>query len=146
MSDAVPVDSKEAKVEVLKTVRALAWADGELSAAEQRLLDFLIDTSGLSAEQEAAVRAQQGAAVDLSQLAAVVTEPRDRAWAYEVAALVSQMDGSQDPAEWALLNQLKPVLQLDEETARQAEARARTIYEKFTAHQSGADAEESDPG
>lgn len=67
----------------------------------------------------------------------MVTEERDRIWAYEVASLVSQMDGTQDPEEWALLGKLKPVLQVDEEAAKTAEERAKTIYGKFAAHQAG---------
>lgn len=125
----------EAKVETLKAVLALAWADGELSETEQRLVDFLIDTQGLSAEEEEAVRAQRSAEVDLERLGAVVTEPKDRVWAYEVACLVSLMDGSQDSAEWAVLGKLKPVLAVDAVAAKEAEDRARRIYDRFAAKQ-----------
>ncbi len=127
----------EAKVEVLKTVIALAWADGELSESEQRLVDFLIDTGGFSEQEQETIRAQSSAEVDLERLGSVVTEERDRVWAYEVASLVSQMDGTQDPEEWALLGKLKPVLKVDEEAAKAAEERAKTIYGKFAAHQAG---------
>lgn len=133
----------QAKVETLKAVLALAWADGEVSPAEERLADFLIDTAGLSPEEEEAVRSQKSAEVDLARLGEAVTEEKDRLWAYEVACLVSLMDGGQDASEWAVLGALKPVLKVDEGAARETEARARKIYEKFAARESGAEDEPS---
>ena len=123
----------QAKVETLKAVLALAWADGEVSETEERLADFLIDSARLSPEEEEAVRSQKSADVDLARLAEAVTADKDRLWAYEVACLVSLMDGGQDASEWAVLGKLKPVLKVDEGAARDAEDRARKIYEKFAA-------------
>lgn len=123
----------QAKVETLKAVLALAWADGEVSEAEERLADFLIDSARLSPEEEEVVRSQKNAEVDLARLGEAVAEEKDRLWAYEVACLVSLMDGGQDAAEWEVLGKLKPVLKLDETASRDAEARARKIYERFAA-------------
>lgn len=122
----------QAKVETLKAVLALAWADGEVSEAEERLADFLIESARLTPQEEDAVRSQKNAEVDLAALAAAVTDEKDRLWAYEVACLASLMDGSQDPAEWAVLGTMKPVLKMDARAALEAEMRARQIFERFT--------------
>lgn len=127
----------EGKVAVLKTVLAMAYADGTLSEPEQRLVDFLIDSQGLSPEEQASVRAQADSQVDLDELAAQIPEEAERAWAYEVAALVSLMDGAQESAESALLSRLQPALGIADEAARATEAKARTIFDNFMKRQSG---------
>ncbi|MDY0004131.1 MAG: hypothetical protein RBU30_22725 [Polyangia bacterium] len=133
----------QAKVETLKAVLAMAWADGEVSEAEERLADFLIDSARLTPEEEEAVRSQKSSQVDLARLGEAVTEEKDRIWAYEVACLVSLMDGGQEASEWEVLGKLKPVLRVDEGAARDAEARARKIYEKFSRRGEEGDAEPS---
>jgi uncharacterized membrane protein YebE (DUF533 family) len=132
----------EAKVEVLKTVLALAYADGEMSADEERLVDFLIDTNGLTPEEEQQVRAKQDGEVDLARLGTLVTDADERARAYETAALVSMMDGSQQSAESELLTKLREALSIDGSAAWEIEAKARKIYEAFTKRQQGGDDEE----
>lgn len=131
----------EAKVAVLKTVLALAYADGTLSEPEQRLLDFLIESQGLSPEEQAVVRAQGDSQMDLEGLGKLVTDDRERAQAYEVAALVSMMDGVQESAESALLSKLQPALEIDDTAAKDIEAKAKTIYDNFMKRQAGDDPE-----
>jgi uncharacterized membrane protein YebE (DUF533 family) len=132
----------EAKVEVLKIVLAIAYADGQVSPEEERLVDFLIDSSGLTAEEEEAVRAQHDATADLCRISALVTDPRERAKAYEQVALVSMMDGAQAAAESELLKKLRPTLAIADPEAEEIEAKARQIYERFMKKQRGEDDEE----
>jgi len=131
----------EAKVAVLKTVLALAYADGTLSETEQRLLDFLIESQGLSLDEQAAVRAQGDSQMDLERLAALVTDEPERAQAYEVAALVSMMDGVRESAEAAMLAKLQPALGITDAAARDIEAKAKIIFDNFIKSQSDDDSE-----
>ncbi len=126
----------EAKVAVLKTVLALAYADGTLSEPEQRLVDFLIESQGLTPAEQETVLAQGDSQVDLEALAALVTDEPERAQAYEVAALVSLMDGVQESSEAAMLSKLQPALGIADATARDIEAKAKTIYDNFMRRQS----------
>ncbi len=127
----------EGKVAVLKTVLALAYADGTLSEPEQRLVDFLIESQRLTPDEQEAVRAQADAQVDLVTLAQTVTDEKERVQAYEFAALVSLMDGVQESAETAMLTQLKPALGIAEDVAGTIEAKARGIFDNFMKRQSG---------
>jgi uncharacterized membrane protein YebE (DUF533 family) len=126
----------EAKVAVLKTVLALAYADGTLSEQEQRLVDFLIESQGLTPSEQEAVRAQGDSQMDLEQLAALVTDEPERAQAYEVAALVSLMDGVRESSEAAMLSRLQPALGIADAAARDIETKAKTIYDNFMKRQS----------
>jgi uncharacterized membrane protein YebE (DUF533 family) len=123
------------KRDVLKAVLALAHADGTLDENEQRLVDFLIDSWGLSPEEEAAVRAQSDAKVDLDQLAREVTDPKERAQAYEAACLVTQMDGQAQAAESWLLGDLRKALAIDDAAAHAIEEKAAAIYARFKERQ-----------
>ena len=67
--------------------------------------------------------------MDLEGLAAAVTDDKERAQAYEVAALVSLMDGVQESAEAAMLSKLKPALNIGDDVAESIESKARKIYE-----------------
>jgi tellurite resistance protein len=125
------------KVEALKAVLSLAYADGTLSEDESRLVEFLIDSHGLTPEEEQEVRSQQDADLNLEALSDVVTDPQDRARAYETAALVAMMDGETQAAESEMLQKLRPALSIDVLEAQRIEDKARLIYERFTAHQSG---------
>jgi uncharacterized membrane protein YebE (DUF533 family) len=127
-------------VEILKTILALAQADGTVDERETRLIDFLIDSYGLSPEEEQAVRAQTGASVDLERLAAVVTEPKDRARAYEVACLLAGMDDDESSSESALLEKLRPTLDIKASEAEAIAAKARKILAAFKARQAEPDA------
>lgn len=128
-------------VEILKTMLALAHADGTVDEREARLIDFLIDSYGLSPEEEQAVRAQTGASVDLDRLATVVTEPKDRARAYEVACLLAGMDDDESTSESALLEKLRPTLDIKAADAWTIEARAKKILAAFKARQAETDAD-----
>ena len=129
----------EAKVETLKTVLALAFADGEMSPGEERLVDFLIDTSGLTPDEEQQVRAKHDGEVDLGRLGAVVTDPEERAKAYETAALVAMMDGTREAAESKLLTELRGAFAIDAATAGEIERKADRIYQAFAKRQAGGD-------
>lgn len=129
----------EGKVEVLKIVLAIAYADGQVSPEEERLIDFLVDSHGLSPEEEAAVRGQHDANADLSRISALVTGPGERAKAYEMVALVSMMDGAQAAAESELLKKLRPTLAIADAEAEQIESKARQIYDRFMKKQRGED-------
>lgn len=131
------------KVEALKAVLSLAYADGELTQEESRLVEFLIDSHGLTPEEEDEVRAHQDASLDLQSLSEKVTDPADRTRAYETAVLVAMMDGDTQAAESELLQRLRPALSIDVLEAERITGRARKIYERFTAHQRGDDEDET---
>ena len=125
----------QTNVEILKTLFAFANADGKVDAREARLIDFLIDSYGLNPDEEASVRAQVGTAPDLDRLADLVTDPKDRARAYEVACLLTQMDDEMDRSETILLEKLRPSLGIKADEAERIAARAKKIYEAFKARQ-----------
>ena len=125
----------QVNVEILKTIIALAHVDGAVDEREARLIDFLIDSYGLSPEEEQSVRSQSGTSLDLDRLAAVVTEPKDRARAYEVACLLAGMDDDESSSESALLEKLRPTLDLKAADAWTIEARAKKILAAFKARQ-----------
>ena len=125
-----------AKVEILKTVLGLAYADGKLADAEERLIDFLIDSYGLSPEEEGEVREAGPEGADPERLAEVLTDDQERHRAYEVASLICLMDGSQQPEESDMLRKIRDVLSIQAEQAVEIEGRARQIYARFAQHQS----------
>lgn len=127
----------KAKVEVLKMVLGLAYADGQLEENESRLVEFLIDSYGLDPEEEKAVREQTKACVDTEQLAELVTDQNARQKAYEAALLVSLMDGEKQREESEMLDKLKRSLEISELDAVKIETKARQIYERFQEKQNG---------
>lgn len=125
-----------AKVEVLKTVLGLAYADGKLADAEERLIDFLIDSYGLSPEEEGEVREAGPEGAHPERLTEFLTDDKEKEKAYEVASLVCLMDGSQQPEESEMLRKIRDSLSIGSEQALEIEGRARQIYARFAQHQS----------
>ncbi len=123
---------KEGKVELLKILLGMAFVDGDYSENEGRLVEFLIDSYGLTPEQEEEVRSQKSGKIDLYELAESISSPEDRRQAYESAFLVALMDGSQDPEESEMLERLREALDLDDGVCAEAEERAQVIYDRFS--------------
>lgn len=122
---------KEGKVELLKILLGMAFVDGEYTENEGRLVEFLIDSYGLTPEEEEDVRSQKSSRIDLYQLAEKISSPDDRRQAYESAFLVALLDGAQDPEESEMLERLRDVLGLDDVACAEAEERAQVIYDRF---------------
>lgn len=122
---------KEGKVELLKMLLGMAFVDGDFSDNEARLVEFLIDSYGLTPEQETEVREQKSARLDLDDLAEKISESEDRRRAYESAYLVALMDGGQEPEESEMLERLRDAFDLDDSATADAEERAQVIYDRF---------------
>lgn len=126
----------KSKVETLKTILAMVFADGKVTENETRLMEFLIDSYGLTPAEEAEVRQQKDAQLDFENLAQVVTEEAERCRAYETAFLVSLIDGSPQPAESEMLVALRQALEIKDKDRTALEDRAREIYKRFAASHS----------
>ena len=119
------------KAEIVKTVFALAYADGNLDKGEERFIDFLLDSYGLTPEDVNQAQAAELSIEDLKKTASELTDPGDRAKAYEFASLVCLMDGSRQPEESEMLRNLKEAFEIDAEKALEIEGRARQVYNRF---------------
>lgn len=125
---------RDRQLDLLRVVCCVAWADGDVSADEKRLLEKLVAKyfacgDGSGANQEAA-RQLAAWTVDSSVLAEVVpriTSEEDRALALKLSYMMAKVgqrpqDSSPiNPAEKALYRQLVEALGLSESEVTEAE-------------------------
>jgi tellurite resistance protein len=123
---------------IVKSLVAIAWADGKFAEPEQGMIDSLLWAFGASDEEEAELREYASKKrtlkddVPLDELGA-----GDRELLLAHAALLTHADGKQTPAELKLLAALTEVLGFSEEQAAPiidgARDRAAKLAEKLGA-------------
>lgn len=117
---------------IVKSLVAVAWADGTLAEPEAGMIDSLLWAFGASDEQEAEIRefAKKKRTIKGDIVArALDKEAREVLFAH--AALLTHADGKQTPAEAKLLKSLAEHLEFSEEEAKRvtdhAQERARGL-------------------
>jgi len=124
------------KTEVVRALLALAHADDQVSRDEQRLLDFLLDSYGLTDEDRAALQGpDQHPTLNEQELAQQLQTEQEREQAYELAVLLSLMDGEQQFEESEMLTKIKAALHITADHIIQIEMRAKKVYDAYKAKQ-----------
>ena len=104
---------------IVKSLVAVAWADGTLAEPESGMIDSLLWAFGASDEQEAEIR--EFAKKKRSIKADIVAKALDkdaRELLFAHAALLTHADGKQTPAEAKLLVSLAEHLEFSQEDAK----------------------------
>lgn len=113
---------------ILKSLVAVAWADGDVAAPEQGILDGLLWAFGASEEEEAALRefAKEKRTFKADVPVDALTDA-DKELLLAHAALLTHADGAQTKTEQKVLTSLVKLLGFDEVTSKRiiAEAKSR---------------------
>lgn len=120
---------------ILKSLVAVAWADGALAEPESGMIDSLLWAFGASEAEEEEIRefAKKKRTVK-GDVVAKALDPQSREILLAHAALLTHADGKQTPAEAKLLKNLAEHLEFsDEDTKRiieHARERAKKLSER----------------
>ncbi len=115
----------------LRGAISIAWADHQLTDAEQDSLRYFIDTHDLSERQRELLDADiANGAPSIESLLPHITEPRDRAHLVNMARVILHADGHAAPQEAAPLQHLlhQHMSTLDSEVIRQQARDQMTGY------------------
>ncbi|MEP7125849.1 MAG: DUF533 domain-containing protein [Byssovorax sp.] len=119
--------SVHACTETLALLIAVAWADGRLDDKEREGVRGAAQALNLNKDLRDRLEQLIEKPAKVSELSLDALSPRDRAFAYVASAWMAHADGTLDPDEQALLDELGKALDFDEK--RQAELMA--IAEKL---------------
>ncbi|MCD6498144.1 MAG: TerB family tellurite resistance protein [Deltaproteobacteria bacterium] len=120
------------KIEVVRALLALAHADDHVSPDEQRLLDFLLDSYGLTDEDKVAIqKTAHHPTLNEQELANHLQTEPEREQAYELAVLLSLMDGEQQFEESQMLTKIREALHIAVDRVIQIEGRSKKVYEAY---------------
>lgn len=117
---------------IVKSLVAVAWADGSLAEPESGMIDSLLWAFGASDEDETEIRefAKKKRTIKGDIVARALDQP-GRELLLSHAALLTHADGKQTPAEAKLLRTLAEHLEFSEEDTRRivetAKTRAKTM-------------------
>lgn len=117
---------------IVKSLVAVAWADGSLAEPESGMIDSLLWAFGASDAEEAEIRefAKKKRTIK-GDIVAKALDQQGREVLFAHAALLTHADGKQTPAEAKLLKSLAEHLELTEEEAKavthHAKERAKSL-------------------
>lgn len=117
---------------IVKSLVAVAWADGTVKEAESGMIDSLLWAFGASEEDETELREfakKKRTIKDDVPLAEL--SPADRELLLAHAALLTHADGKQTKAEEKLLKDLSEHLGIDGADAKRIASEARSRAEKL---------------
>ncbi len=100
---------------VLRSLIAMAWADGKVLEEETALIDSLIESFGANEEEAAELREFAATKRTLDDVPLDELDDGSRRRLLQLAVLVSFVDGEQDDTEKALLEDLAERLEIPEE-------------------------------
>jgi uncharacterized tellurite resistance protein B-like protein len=111
---------------IVKSLVAVAWADGALAEPESGMIDSLLWAFGASEEQEAEVRefAKKKRTIK-GDIVAKALDKDARELLFAHAALLTHADGKQTPAEAKLLKSLAEHLEFSDEDAKRISDHAK---------------------
>jgi uncharacterized membrane protein YebE (DUF533 family) len=111
---------------IVKSLVAVAWADGTLAEPESAMIDSLLWAFGASEEQEAEIRefAKKKRTIK-GDIVAKALDPEGRELLLAHAALLTHADGKQTPAEAKLLKTLAEHLEFSETDTERIVASAK---------------------
>lgn len=118
---------------MIKTLVAVAWADGRVADEEREIIDTLIELNDLDEADAKKIRTWAEKRRDLKELKFDGLEDVDKTMILQQAVFVTYVDGEQSDTELALLQDLGKRLGIEaERTAdiiRSATAHAKSRYE-----------------
>ena len=119
---------------IVKSLVAVAWADGNLAEPEAGMIDSLLWAFGASEEQEEEIRAfAKKKRTIKGDIVAKALDQEGKELLLAHAALLTHADGKQTPAEAKLLKSLAEHLEFSEEQTKRivesAKERARKLAE-----------------
>lgn len=111
---------------IVKSLVAVAWADGALAEPESGMIDSLLWAFGATEEQETEIRdfAKKKRTIK-GDIVAKALDKDGRELLFAHAALLTHADGKQTPAEAKLLKSLAEHLELSEEDAKNVAEHAK---------------------
>lgn len=116
---------------VVKSLVAVAWADGCMDAGEHEVLDALCAAFDLSDEDAAAIREYAKTPRTIDEISLTDLSTHDRRMLLQHAVIISFVDGHQSDEEKALLARLVEKLHMTDEEAKPlmeaAEVRAKKL-------------------
>jgi len=116
---------------VVKSLVAVAWADGQMDSEEHEVLEALLAAFDVSDEDAAGIREYAKTPRTLDELPLGELSSHDRRMLLQHAVIITFVDGVQSDAEKALLSDLVKHLKMDEAEAAPliatAEARAKRL-------------------
>jgi len=120
------------KKTILRTLVALAWADGRVEDEELDVVDVLLAAFYADEDDADEIRAFAAQPRTLDDVDVSGLSPSDRELCLQQAVFVSYTDGNQSLSERAVIGQLVGKLGLETEHARRlihsAEERARALF------------------
>lgn len=116
---------------VVKSLVAVAWADGRMDAEESEVLEALLSAFDLSDEDAKAIREYAKSPRTIDELPLAELSSHDRRMLLQHAVILTFVDGVQSDAEKALLDELVVRLKMPLEEAtpliEAAETRAKKL-------------------
>lgn len=103
---------------VLRSLIAMAWADGKVLAEETALIDSLIESFGANEEETAELKEFAATQRTLDDVPLDELDEGSRRRLLQLAVLVSFVDGEQDETEQQLLEDLADRLEIPEDERR----------------------------
>lgn len=119
---------------MIKTLIAVAWADGRVADEEREIIDTLIDLNDLAEADAKKIRAWAEKRRDLRELKFDDLEDVDKTMILQQAVFVTYVDGEQSEKELELLRDLARRLGIEPDRAadiiRTATAHAKARWEE----------------
>lgn len=123
----------EQDMAILKSLVAVAWADGRFAAEEREHLEALISAFGATEAEAAMVRQWASTPRTLADIPLTELSRDDRRTLLNHAVVLTHIDGEQSADEKELLSNLKGYLRIDETEAKgivdSAEARVKRLLQ-----------------
>lgn len=123
----------EQDMAILKSLVAVAWADGRFAAEEREHLEALISAFGATEAEAAMVREWASTPRTLADIPLSDLSRDDRRTLLNHAVVLTHIDGEQSADEKELLGNLKGYLRIDEAEAQgivdSAEARVKRLLQ-----------------
>lgn len=117
----------EACTEILALLIAIAWADGKLEAREKASIKSAATVLNLNKEHRSRLDKMLDSPLPLDQILVANLTAHDRSFAYVAAVWMAGVDQDVDPRETSLLAQIKDMLGVDDERARELDDIAREL-------------------
>lgn len=105
---------------IVQALIAMAWADGSVGGPEEGVVEGLLAGFSASSDEEAELLAWAKSPRTLAEVNIGALDEDDRDLLLSNAALLISADGTETPAERAMLDKLATILELDADAAREA--------------------------
>lgn len=118
---------------MLKSLVAIAWADGHFAEEEAEIIEAMLSTFAISGEAAEWVRRYASSPRSLDDLPVADLSADDRRTLLSHAVILSYIDGDQDESERKVLSELVDRLEVDRAEAEalmaEADERARKLID-----------------